>query len=48
MGMQQAGIPYAQIDGRTNNAERVRYIKAFQEDSKVPVLLLSIGIGAVG
>ncbi|KHE85606.1 hypothetical protein GE21DRAFT_3720, partial [Neurospora crassa] len=46
--MQQAGIPHAQIDGRTSNAERLRHIKAFQEDSQVPVLLMSIGTGAVG
>ncbi|EGO56071.1 hypothetical protein NEUTE1DRAFT_122706 [Neurospora tetrasperma FGSC 2508] len=46
--IQQAGIPHAQIDGRTNNAERLRHIKAFQEDSQVPVLLISIGTGAIG
>ncbi|KAK3491228.1 SNF2 family N-terminal domain-containing protein [Neurospora hispaniola] len=46
--MQQAGIPHAQIDGRTSNAERLRHLKAFQEDPQVPVLLMSIGTGAVG
>ncbi|KAK3396766.1 SNF2 family N-terminal domain-containing protein [Sordaria brevicollis] len=46
--MQQAGIPHAQISGRTSNAERSKHIKAFQENSQVPVLLMSIGTGAVG
>ncbi|KAK1773861.1 SNF2 family N-terminal domain-containing protein [Copromyces sp. CBS 386.78] len=44
--MQQ--IPYAKIDGQTSNAERLGHIKAFQEGSQIPVLLMSIGTGAVG
>ncbi|KAK3950193.1 SNF2 family N-terminal domain-containing protein [Pseudoneurospora amorphoporcata] len=46
--MQQAGISYVQIDGRTSHAERSQHLKAFQEGSQVSVLLMSIGTGAVG
>ncbi|KAJ4382527.1 hypothetical protein N0V85_008549 [Neurospora sp. IMI 360204] len=43
--MQQAGIAHAQINGRTSNAERLKHLKAFQEDPQVSALLMSIGTG---
>ncbi|KAK3952419.1 P-loop containing nucleoside triphosphate hydrolase protein, partial [Pseudoneurospora amorphoporcata] len=46
--MQQSGISYVQIDGRTSPAERSKHLRAFQESSQISVLLISIGTGAIG
>ncbi|KAI0599782.1 SNF2 family N-terminal domain-containing protein [Biscogniauxia sp. FL1348] len=45
---EQAKIPYHQIDGRVGYAERSTRLKAFREDPRVLVLLMSIETGAVG
>ncbi|KAI0530449.1 SNF2 family N-terminal domain-containing protein [Xylaria digitata] len=44
----QERIPYLRVDGRTSYAERSKNLKIFKDDPQVPVLLMSIGTGAVG
>ncbi|KAI5925447.1 SNF2 family N-terminal domain-containing protein [Camillea tinctor] len=46
--LEQARIPYCQIDGRVGYVERSTRLKTFKEDPQVLVLLMSIGTGAVG
>ncbi|KAI1775100.1 SNF2 family N-terminal domain-containing protein [Hypoxylon cercidicola] len=46
--LRQAGIPYYQVDGRVNYADRSTRLKNFKEDPQVRVLLMSIETGAVG
>ena len=41
-------IPFLRIDGSLSLAERRRVLKSFREDSGIPVLLMTLGTGAVG
>ena len=44
--MRQRGINYAYIDGKTRNREAE--VSRFQEDSKIPVFLISLKAGGLG
>ncbi|KAI5861653.1 SNF2 family N-terminal domain-containing protein [Durotheca rogersii] len=44
----EAKITHCQIDGGVSYVERSKRLQAFREDAQVPVLLMSIGTGAVG
>jgi len=46
--LSQRGIASLRIDGRVNSVDRTAILSEFHEDPKVPVLLLTIGSGAVG
>ncbi|KAF3058712.1 putative SWI/SNF-related matrix-associated actin-dependent regulator of chromatin subfamily A member 3-like 2 [Daldinia childiae] len=45
---EQAGISCRQVDGKVGPIERSIRLRAFKEDPRVHVLLMSIGTGAVG
>jgi SNF2 family DNA or RNA helicase len=45
-GMDERGIAYAYIDGKTRN--RAEQVKRFQEDPSVPVFLISLKAGGLG
>lgn len=46
--LEEAGVPYLQVDGRVNYKDRSTRLKDFKEDAQVLVLLMSIETGAVG
>ena len=41
-------IPYLRVDGTTPSAERREVLDMFQKQADVPVLLMTLGTGAVG
>ncbi|MFQ5507975.1 MAG: SNF2-related protein [Leptospirillia bacterium] len=44
--LDDAGVPYAYLDGRTRNREK--RVKEFQEDPAIPVFLISLKAGGTG
>ncbi|KAI0516716.1 SNF2 family N-terminal domain-containing protein [Xylaria bambusicola] len=46
--LNQLGIPSCRVEGRTSYSERSKNLGTFKDDPQVPVLLMSIGTGAVG
>ncbi len=44
--MEESGIPYAYIDGKTRN--RMKEVDRFQEDESIPVFLISLKAGGTG
>ncbi|SPO03118.1 uncharacterized protein DNG_05800 [Cephalotrichum gorgonifer] len=43
-----ANVSSVRIDGTVSNDERVRYMEAFRSGQDIPVLLMTMGTGAVG
>ena len=42
------GIPWLRIDGQVSFSDRSEILSKFSRDSNIPILLISIGTGAVG
>lgn len=42
------GVAYCQVDGDTSYADRSITFRRFREEASVQVLLMTMGIGAVG
>ncbi|MEW8957291.1 SNF2-related protein, partial [Clostridium sp.] len=46
--LEEKGIEYFYLDGSTDSKERLRLVKAFNEDKKVKVFLISLKAGGTG
>lgn len=46
--VRNAGIKYLRLDGTLNVDDRERVLSQFRSDPTIPVLLMTIGTGAVG
>ncbi|KAI0482653.1 SNF2 family N-terminal domain-containing protein [Xylariaceae sp. FL0804] len=46
--LHSAGIPYCELTGRTNTAERFPTVQEFNENDEIPVFLLTTGAGGTG
>ncbi|KAI0105553.1 SNF2 family N-terminal domain-containing protein [Nemania sp. FL0031] len=46
--LKRVNVSYRQIDGNLEGAKRSKYLREFQEDPQIHVLLMTIGTGSVG